>query len=113
QLAEPRVRLPHRRQHHLLADVLGWRLLRLAEGDRYRSEHVQRQPEAIEAGAEVGAGGGHADGDGGCLHIRKSRIGMIATAPLNTTAYRALCCPLSLRSLGCDSSRSFFTGFRR
>ena len=43
---------------HLLADVFGGRAARVAEGDGDGGEQIEGEAEAIEAGAEVGAGRG-------------------------------------------------------
>jgi hypothetical protein len=67
-LPQPHVRLADGREHHLFADIVGGRLFDFAKSHGDRGEQVQCQAKAIETGAEVGAGCGYADSDGGCLH---------------------------------------------
>ena len=55
-LAEAEIRLADGSEHHLFADVFGRRLFDFAEGDGDRCEEIEGEAEAIEAGAEVGAG---------------------------------------------------------
>src|SRR6185312_73098 len=68
KLAKPGVGMPDGGEHHFFADILGGRLFSLGEGHRDGSEDIEREAEAIEASAEVGARGGHADSDGGGVH---------------------------------------------